>query len=90
MCVCVISYANNMQCIPLPVSEGDCQFSLCHVLVAFREQTEKLRLEVGLQQTVVLSLMQDEEIILPRADKKKETINCKIKKEKGSCLHLKR
>lgn len=50
--------------LPLPVSEGDCQFSLGHVLVAFQEQAEELRLEVGLQQTVVLGLVEDEEVIL--------------------------
>lgn len=52
----------------LPVSEGDGQFSLGHFLVAFREQTEELCLEVGLQQTVVLDLVEDEEIILSRTE----------------------
>lgn len=51
-------------CLPPPVSEGYRQFSLGHILVAFREQTEELCLKVGLQQTVVLGLVQDEEIIL--------------------------
>lgn len=51
-----------------PVSEGYCQFSLVYVLVTFGEQTEELRLEVGLQQTVVLDFMQDEKIILSRTE----------------------
>lgn len=64
-------------CVSLPVSEGDCQFSLGHVLVAFRKQAEELGLKVRLQQTVVLGLMQDEEIILSRTEgRKKKKQNC--------------
>lgn len=48
----------------LPVSERDCQFPLGHFLVAFREQAEELGLKVGLQQAVVLRLVQDEKVIL--------------------------
>ena len=51
---------------PSPVIEGDCQFSLGHLLIAFGEQAEELRLKGGLQQAVVIGLMEDEEIILPR------------------------
>lgn len=51
----------------LPVSERDCQFPLGHLLVAFREQAEELGLKVGLQQAVVLRLVQDEKVILSRA-----------------------
>lgn len=44
-------------CVGPPVGEGDRQFSLVDVLVAFGQQTEELCLKVGLQQTVVLGLM---------------------------------
>lgn len=40
-----------------PVAEGDCQFSLHHLLIAFGQQAEELSLEGGLQQAVVLGLM---------------------------------
>lgn len=52
----------------LPVSEGDRQFSFGHFLVAFRKQTEELCLKVGLQQAVILGLVEDEEIILSRTE----------------------
>lgn len=53
--------------VPSPVTEGDCQFSLGHVLVAFAKQAEELRLKGGLQQTVILRLVKDEEVVLSRA-----------------------
>lgn len=48
----------------LPVHERDHQFLLGNVLKAFGQQTEELCLKVGLQQAVVLGLVQDEKIIL--------------------------
>lgn len=57
--------------IPLPVVEADGQFFLRYLLVAFREQAEKLCLKVGLQQTVILGFMQDEEIILSCTEENK-------------------
>lgn len=55
----------------LPVIEADGQFFLSYVLVAFTEHAEKFCLKVGLQQTVVLGLMQDEEIILSCTEENK-------------------
>lgn len=50
----------------LPVIEGDWQFSLQHFLIALGQQAEELRLEGGLQEAVILGLVQDEKVILPR------------------------
>lgn len=51
---------------PSPVTEGDCQLPFGRFLVAFAEQAEELCLESGLQQTVILKLVKDEEVVLPR------------------------
>lgn len=51
---------------PSPITEGDCQLSFGRFLVAFAEQAEELCLKSGLQQTVVLKLVKDEEVVLPR------------------------
>lgn len=51
-------------CVVLPVVEGERQLVLGRLFIALTEQAEELSLEVGLQQTVILSLMHDEEIIL--------------------------
>lgn len=71
-----------------PVTEGDCQFSFCHFLVAFGKQTEELCLKVGFQQTVILGFVEDEEIILSRTKKEKKipwTHSCwSLKTERGS------
>lgn len=61
-------------CVSLPVGEGERQFSLGHLLIAFTEQAEELGLKVGLQQAVILGLMQDEEIILPRTKDKSRSL----------------
>lgn len=75
------------KCVVLsPVSEGDCQFSLGHLLVAFREQAEELGLEVGLQQAVVLRLVQDEKVVLPRAAEKQTSIYSRVSLWGSGCL----
>lgn len=52
--------------VPSPVTEGDCQLSFGRFLVAFAEQAEELCLKSGLQQTVILTLVKDEEVVLSR------------------------
>lgn len=54
----------SSMCVVLPVTEGERQLVLGHLFIALTEQAEELSLEVGLQQTVILSLMHNEEIIL--------------------------
>lgn len=87
-----LSYYADMVCVsvqlPLPVSEGDCQFSLGDVLEAFREQAEELRLKVGLQQTVILGLMEDEEIILSRTEGKNRPLRATQARQKGNSKSL--
>lgn len=50
----------------VPVGEGDGQFPLGHILVSFGQKAEELCLEVGFEQAVVLSLVQNKKIILSR------------------------
>lgn len=52
--------------VPSPITEGDCQLSFGHFFVAFAEQAEELCLKCGLQQTVILRLVKDEEVVLSR------------------------
>lgn len=54
-------------CVCVPVIEGQCELVLGLLLIAFAQQAQKLGLKQGLQQAVVLSLVQDEEVVLPGA-----------------------
>ena len=69
MCVCAFVCVCLCMCVRVsgPVSEGQRQSALDVLLVALAEQAQELRLEVGLQQAVVLGLMQHEEVILSGA-----------------------
>ena len=51
----------------VPVVKTQSELVLGDLFVALGEETEELGLEVGLQQAVVLRLVQDEEVVLPRA-----------------------
>jgi len=50
-----------------PIAEGQWEFALGLLLIALAQQTEELGLKRGLQQTVILSFMKNEEVILPCA-----------------------
>lgn len=52
--------------VPSPITEGDCQLSFGRFFVAFAEQAEELCLKSRLQQTVILNLVKDEEVVLSR------------------------
>lgn len=68
MCEHLLTAAGSLGAgVPSPVAEGDGQLSLGHVLVAFGEQAEELRFKGGLQQTVILGLVKDEEVVLSGA-----------------------
>ena len=51
----------------IPVVKTQSELVPGDLFIAFGEETEELGLEVGLQQTVVLRLVQDKEVVLPRA-----------------------
>lgn len=53
--------------LSLRVLEGEAQLGVGELLIAFAQQADQLRLEDGLQKTVGIALMEDEEIILPGA-----------------------
>lgn len=58
-----------------PVAEGQREFASGLLLVTLAKQTEELSLKCGLQKTVILILVKDEEVILPCAGGKlKKTI----------------
>lgn len=57
-------------CVCVPVIERQCEFALGLFLIALTQQAQKLGLKQGLQQAVVLSLVQDEEVVLPRTTEK--------------------